>query len=62
MTCRSHHQAGELWNNTQEELVIKQVMFGKSQLVISLSLILKTEDGYLKERCISYDDNRKSVQ
>ena len=44
-TCGSYHQAGEPWNNTLEELFIKLVMFGKSQLVISLSLILKTGMG-----------------
>ena len=45
-----------------EELVVELVMFGKSQLVIPLSLILKTGDGYLKEICISHDGNKKSVK
>ena len=45
-----------------EELVVELVMFGKSQLVIPLSLILKTGDWYLKEICISHDGNKKSVK
>ena len=60
-TCGRHHQAGQLWNNPLEELLIKLDEFGKSQLVISFSLILKTGDGYLKEICISHDGYRKSI-
>ena len=62
MTCGSYHQAVELWKNTTQELLIKLVIFGKSQLVMSLSLIPKIGNEFLKEIYISHDGNRKTVQ
>ena len=46
-TRRTCYQAGYVWQES---------------VVISLSLILKTGDGYLKEICISHDSNKKSIQ
>ena len=45
-----------------EELVIKLVISGKSQLAILLYLILKIGDGCLKEICINQDGHSKTVQ